>query len=137
MSSNQFVDPLTLLRVAPLVTSTAALLFSVDQYVFLDTFLAPQHRHKANEIVPSYFKAFFSKGIVTIFTLYPLSIATGIGNYHANPNGAWQWYAAGTALAAAHFAFVPIISKLDLRSFMSFLWNFGDSTSCRANGPPA
>ncbi|KAK8044983.1 hypothetical protein PG993_005007 [Apiospora rasikravindrae] len=117
MASGRFVDPMTLLRVTPLVTSTAAVMFSIDQYLFLDNFLAPAHRERANELVPSYFKTFFRKGIWIIMTAYPLSIATGVANVYrssggtaaAKLNGAGRWYAAGAALAFAHYAFVPSI----------------------------
>lgn len=114
---------MTLLRVTPLVTSTAAVVFSADQYLFLDTLLASPHRERANEIVPSYFKTFFGRGIWIILTAYPLSIATGVANVYrsgsaesslaaklsSSSNGAARWYAAGAALALAHFAFVPSI----------------------------
>lgn len=109
MASGKFVDPLTLLRVAPVITSTAALWFSVDQYLFLHTFLAPQHLQKAKEIIPSYFRTFFSRGIIAIFTLYPLSIAAGILNSYVHPNDAYAWYVYGTGLATMHFAFVPLV----------------------------
>ncbi|KAK7931831.1 hypothetical protein PG985_002543 [Apiospora marii] len=121
MASGRFVDPMTLLRVTPLVTSTAAVMFSADQYLFLDTLLAPPHRERANELVPL---TFFGRGIWIIMTAYPLSIATGVANVYQSSgggssiaaklssggnNGAARWYAAGAALALAHFAFVPSI----------------------------
>ncbi len=110
MASKAFFDPLVLLRIAPVVTSTLAMRFSHDQYLFLDNFLAPEHRAKANEIVPSYFTTFFMKGIWDIGILYTLTPATGISNFYARPNGAWKWYAAGTALAVFHLAFAPFVS---------------------------
>ncbi|KAK8069394.1 hypothetical protein PG994_006010 [Apiospora phragmitis] len=97
-------------------------MFSVDQYLFLDNILVAPHRERANEIVPSYFKTFFRKGIWIIMTAYPLSIATGVANVYRSSggsaaaklssgsnNGAGRWYAAGAALALAHYAFVPSI----------------------------
>ncbi|KAK6073401.1 hypothetical protein SCUP234_08740 [Seiridium cupressi] len=109
MASKAFFDPIVLLRAAPLVTSTSALWFSLDQYTFLNNFLRPEHHEKANELVPSYFKTFFPGGAAHIFLLYGISISTGAANFWGKPNGAWRWYAAGTALAATHFAFVPKI----------------------------
>ncbi|KAK9779995.1 putative Integral membrane protein [Seiridium cardinale] len=70
----------------------------------------PEHDEKANELVPSYFKTFFPGGAARIFLLYGISISTGAANFQGQPNGAWRWYAAGTALAATHFAFVPKIN---------------------------
>ncbi|KAI0448935.1 hypothetical protein F5B21DRAFT_496011 [Xylaria acuta] len=109
MASKAFFDPLVLLRIAPVLTSTMAMRFSHDQWLFLDNFLAPGVRERANEIVPPYFKAFFMKGIWEIGILYTLTTATGISNICSKPNGAWKWYAAGTALAFSHMAFVPFI----------------------------
>ncbi|KAI1342347.1 hypothetical protein F5Y15DRAFT_412856 [Xylariaceae sp. FL0016] len=110
MASRAFFDPIVLLRVAPLITSGLAMRFSHDQWFFLTTFLAPEHRDRANELVPSYFKKFFETGIKEIMVLYTLTPALGITNFWARPNAAWKWYAAGTALAVFHMAFVPLIA---------------------------
>ncbi|KAI0803892.1 hypothetical protein GGR55DRAFT_380547 [Xylaria sp. FL0064] len=109
MASKAFFDPLVLLRVAPVVTTTMAMRFSHDQYFFLGNFLAPPHRDKANDIVPSYFTTFFMRGIWDIGILYTLTPAIGITNFYSHPNGAWKWYAAGTALALFHLAFAPFV----------------------------
>ncbi|KAI0399503.1 hypothetical protein F4802DRAFT_602938 [Xylaria palmicola] len=110
MASRSFFDPLVLLRVAPVLTSTMAMRYAHDQWLFLDNLLAPPHRDKANEIVPSYFKTFFMRGIWDIGILYTLTMATGITNLSTRTAGAaWKWYAAGTALAVAHMAFVPFV----------------------------
>ncbi|KAI0867593.1 hypothetical protein GGS24DRAFT_507661 [Hypoxylon argillaceum] len=109
MASKAFFDPLVLLRVAPVLTSTMAMRFSHDQWLFLENFLVPDHRERANEIVPSYFKAFFRKGIWEIGILYSLTTATGISNIYSRQGGAWKWYAAGTALAFFHMAFAPFV----------------------------
>ncbi|KAI1183519.1 hypothetical protein F5B17DRAFT_443378 [Nemania serpens] len=109
MASKAFFDPLVLLRVAPVLTSTMAMRFSHDQWLFLENFLVPEHRDKVNAIVPSYFKTFFAKGVWDIGILYTLTTATGISNVASKHGGAWEWYAAGTALAFLHMAFVPFI----------------------------
>ncbi|KAI8632931.1 hypothetical protein F5Y19DRAFT_419533 [Xylariaceae sp. FL1651] len=111
MASKAFFDHIVLLRMAPVLSSALAIRFSHDQWLFLDCFLAPGHREKANEIVPSYFKTFFGRGIWDIGILYSLTTATGICNFYSRPNDAWKWYAAGTALAVFHMAFVPWIMK--------------------------
>ncbi|TGJ78924.1 hypothetical protein E0Z10_g9838 [Xylaria hypoxylon] len=109
MASKPLFDPLVFLRLAPVLTSTMAMRFSHDQYLFLDNLLAPEHSEKAKEIVPSYFTTFFMRGIWDIGILYTLTTATGITNFYSRPNGAWKWYAAGTALALFHMAFVPFV----------------------------
>lgn len=118
MASGAFFDPLVLLRVAPVLTSTMAMRFSHDQWFFLDNFskVAPEHRQKVNEIIPSYFTTFFMRGIWDIGMFYTLTPATGFTNFYSRPNGAWKWYAAGTALAILHLAFAPLVStSLSLR----------------------
>lgn len=112
MASGAFFDPITLLRAAPLVSSTAALCFSYDQYLFLNNFLRPEHRDEANSLVPSYFATFFMRGLPQLLMFYGVSIGAGAANIWGKPNGASRWFAAGTALAFAHFAFVPKISTL-------------------------
>ncbi|KAF3019693.1 hypothetical protein E8E14_006592 [Neopestalotiopsis sp. 37M] len=108
MASRAFFDPITLLRAAPLISSTAALTYSFDQWNFLANFLRPIHYDNFNTLVPPYFATFWPVGLAQILVLYGVTIGTGIANVR-QPNGAWQWYAAGTTLAFAHFAFVPKI----------------------------
>lgn len=111
MASKQFFDPLTLLRVAPVVSSSAALWFSHDQYFFLNAFLRIEEHEKAGSVIPLYFRKFFPAALVPIFTLYGVSIGTGIGNAWARPatTPAHIWYACGAAFALAHFTFVPAV----------------------------
>ncbi|KAI1881122.1 hypothetical protein JX265_001362 [Neoarthrinium moseri] len=109
MASKAFFDPMVLFRVAPLVSSTFALRFSVDQYSFLNVLLAQEHREDAKHIIPSYFRIFFRNGIWHIGVLYGVSFGSGIANFFSKPNAAWRWYAAGTALTLAHMAFAPKI----------------------------
>ncbi|KAI1769404.1 hypothetical protein GGR53DRAFT_474187 [Hypoxylon sp. FL1150] len=119
MASGQFFDPLTLLRVAPLVTSTASLVIAGDSHLFLASFLSlsPQRRQQVNELAPRYFEAFFWRGLPAIFATYGLSVALGAANAYSRSSPvssrawawAWAWYAGGSAFALAHFAFVPKI----------------------------
>lgn len=112
MASNAFFDPITLLRVAPLVSSTATCWFSVDLFIFLGTFLDPAHHKKANEVVPSYFKVMLSATMLPVMTLHSITIGTGISNAWGRPTEGWRWYTAGTALVFFHMAFGPMICKL-------------------------
>ncbi|KAI1410728.1 hypothetical protein F5Y13DRAFT_167226 [Hypoxylon sp. FL1857] len=111
MASGAFFDPLTLLRVAPLVTSTASLVIANDSHIFLSSLVSlKKQRAQVNEIAPRYFEAFFWKGLPLIFGTFGLSIAFGLTNIYSKPYAASRgWYAAGTALGLLHFAFVPKI----------------------------
>ncbi|KAI0169079.1 hypothetical protein GGR52DRAFT_553689 [Hypoxylon sp. FL1284] len=111
MASGQFLDPSTLLRIAPVVTSTASVMIAWDSHLFLSSLvgLAPQRRTQVKELAPRYFEAFFWRGLPAIFGTFGLSAALGTANARsAAPSASW-WYAAGSALALVHFAFVPKI----------------------------
>ncbi|RYP81821.1 hypothetical protein DL770_005776 [Monosporascus sp. CRB-9-2] len=109
MASRQFFDPLTLLRVAPVVSSSAALWFSHDQYFFLKVFLRIEERDKVKPVVPAYFRKFFNGGLSRLLPLYAITIGTGIANSYSRPAAAHLWYACGAAFALAHFTFVPAV----------------------------
>ncbi|KAJ1326889.1 hypothetical protein MN608_08337 [Microdochium nivale] len=119
MASGLFFDPTVLVRVAPLVTSTMAMRFSHDQYFMLRALLADGHRNRANDLVPSYFRTFFTAGIWDIATLFTFSTAAGLANVFGVSSGmlavgaaapsSRNWYIAGTALVVLHMAFVPKI----------------------------
>ncbi|KAI8964551.1 hypothetical protein F5Y11DRAFT_315990 [Daldinia sp. FL1419] len=110
MASGLFFDPLTLLRVAPLVTSTASIVIAGDSHIFLNALVSHKQRGKVNEVAPRYFEAFFWTALPCIFVTYGASVTLGLVNSYSRSYAAsWNWYAAGSALAFAHFAFVPKI----------------------------
>jgi hypothetical protein len=115
MASGLFVDPTTLLRVAPLVSSSAAVWFCYDQWMYYGTFLHRDVKQKTNDILPAYWNAHISKGLAGIFSLYGLSAATGLANAlsrggrPAAPGS--RWYLAGACLSVAHFVFVPWVAE--------------------------
>ncbi|KAI1457009.1 hypothetical protein F4805DRAFT_203836 [Annulohypoxylon moriforme] len=113
MASGLFLNPLTLLRVAPLITSTASLTIAADSHLFLSSLvsLKDQQRSTVNKIIPRYFETFFWRGLPSIFVTFGLSIAFGVTNaYGRRSAAAWAWYAGGSAFSLAHFAFVPMIA---------------------------
>ncbi|KAK1767709.1 hypothetical protein QBC33DRAFT_55676 [Phialemonium atrogriseum] len=110
MASGQVFDPLVLLRVAPLVTSSFSLWYCVDQHMFYNNFIIPTNRAKGNDILPSYWKSFLAPGLGCIFSLYGLSGGAAIANTYAAA-GTSRWYGIGAVFTAAHFLFVPAVSK--------------------------
>jgi len=96
---------LSLLRLAPLIGTTAALWFSIDIQLFLRTFEELSDRQAANAVVPAYFKASFHKGAVVGRPLYLAILVTGLANVFVQPTDAWVWYAAGAAAGFVPFAF--------------------------------
>lgn len=113
---------LMLLRVAPLLTSTSHLTYTISEDLYLRPFgsLRPDLRSEANRLIPAYRDRWFPRSLVVIFTLYPLGIAAAVANLvvegsrldisgtsGTNHRIAGYLYAAGAFFAALHFAFGP------------------------------
>ena len=117
---------LAVLSVAPLLSSTASLIFTFSEDIFLRGFVhaSPtpaevQLRHHANRILPTHLNHFFRPGLTIIFTTYPLSIATAAANIArhdtqvnisglgATAKAAAGFYIAGLAFSVLHFPFGP------------------------------
>ncbi|RDW71018.1 hypothetical protein BP6252_07581 [Coleophoma cylindrospora] len=114
MASKLFFDPLVLLRVAPLITSTASLMFAADEHFFLTKFLAPEDREKSNAILPGWFSRMFHSGVIIVIGLNTLTTGTSIANLvfksESLASTGRQFYTAGLAFGLAHYLFVPIIA---------------------------
>lgn len=110
MASRAFFDPINLLRLAPLVTSTCTLMYAFDEYMFLSTFLHRDHRKQSNAILPSWFKRWFEKGIFVVVGLNAATIIITLFNiFSAYNQEIRKWYWAGLGFTIAHLAFVPVI----------------------------
>jgi len=111
MASGLITNPMTLLRVAPLVSSSFSLWFCIDQHIFFSNFINEKNRAKSAAILPSYWATFVKPGLVAIFGLYGVSIAAAVTNLYkgAAPSG---WYKIGAAFSAAHFLFAPFIAPV-------------------------
>ncbi|OQE20515.1 hypothetical protein PENSTE_c013G08305 [Penicillium steckii] len=115
MASGLILDPRTLLRTAPLVTSTCTLWYSLDQDFFLNVFLHSDHKERSNQIVPSYFRVFFGPATVRVLGILTLTLTGGgynilSGRRSAPGSASIAWYTAGTLFAASHLLFVPAIA---------------------------
>lgn len=108
------LTPLFLLRIAPLLTTNASLMFSIDEYFFLSIFLHPSILPQSNTILLKYFTFFFNRGIFIILSLYLLTIGTAtailtIESAGLQAEGSDWWYGAGLAFTFGHFVFIPWI----------------------------
>ncbi|CAD0084262.1 unnamed protein product [Aureobasidium vineae] len=115
MISCQFFDPVVLLRVAPLVTSSAALSYCWAQNVFISIFTRHKNRDKSNPLLPTYIGDWFYGYTGQLIATYTTTILTASANlyYHGQvlaASGSAKWYTAGAVLSAAHFAFVPAVA---------------------------
>jgi hypothetical protein len=117
MASLRFYDPIVLLRVMPLVSSTCTLLFASDQDFFLGIFNRPETRTKSRPLLPSYFDTFFRRGVVFVVGCLSVTTCASIANLYVRKpalvarQSGW-WYVATGALSTGHLLFVPWIAPL-------------------------
>lgn len=115
MASGLFFDPLKLLRIAPLLTTTSSLVYAWDEHWYLSGFLHSKHQEETKKILPSYFRRFFEQGIFVIAGLNTLTISTAITNLLTDRPvldrlQSSRWYWAGLGFTVCHFLFVPLIA---------------------------
>ncbi|RMZ76369.1 hypothetical protein DV738_g4978, partial [Chaetothyriales sp. CBS 135597] len=115
MASGLFFDPVKLLRVAPLLTTTSLLVYAWDEHFYLSGFLHNEHKAEVEKILPSFFRRFFEQGIYVILGLNALTVSTTIGNLLTESAaldrlGSSKWYWAGLGFTACHFVFVPLVA---------------------------
>ena len=104
MATGAFVDPIKVLRLAPLVTSTASLAFAHDQDLFFSAWLHPSYRPEANALLPRWFHICLKRALRVIITLYPLSTLFAAANlYTCSEKSIRIWYWSGLAFTAGHF----------------------------------
>ncbi|KAF3769764.1 hypothetical protein M406DRAFT_248376 [Cryphonectria parasitica EP155] len=113
MASGLFVDPATLLRLTPLISSTCTLWFAWDQRVMYGTFAHRDLEEQSKAILPLWWKKVLEIHDIER-VLFPLTVTSvtsiiNIRKYGSllRAKGSWAWYAAGAALAVGHLAFVP------------------------------
>lgn len=116
MASGSIVDPIVLLRAAPLVSSTCTLLYASDQDFFLGLLNRPGTREHSRRLLRPYFTAFFRRGVVFVVGCLAATTWSSIANLcvrrpalRARGPLAW-WYAAGAVLSAGHLLFVPFVA---------------------------
>jgi len=115
MSMLSSFDPMKLLRLAPLITSTASLMYGHDQHLFFSAFLHDSYRLEANKFLPSWFKICLKRAILPILTLYPLSITLATTNIYLSDQGssdARVWYWSGLVFTIGHFLFGKKAARL-------------------------
>ena len=108
MASGLLFDPLKLLRLAPLITSTATLMYAHDQHLFFGTWIHDSYRKEANTFLPRWFKICLQRAIVIIFTFYPVTMILAGANIYTGDSTnskATYFYWAGLSFTFGHFLF--------------------------------
>lgn len=103
---------MALLRVTPLVLSSASLMFSWSQDISLQAFLHDSLRgdsaHPSGKILPRYLPAFMKPGIWGIgLTYLPATVLCTFNGLSAQGLEIRQLYFAGAVLSMAHFCWGP------------------------------
>ena len=98
----------SLLGVAPLITSTASLMYAHDQDLFFRAFLDGKYRTKADNLLPPWMGVCLRRAFKIIGILYPSTILLALANTNIF-TGRWDdgtiFYWAGLAFTVAHFAY--------------------------------
>ncbi|KAA8917266.1 hypothetical protein TRICI_000604 [Trichomonascus ciferrii] len=116
MASRDIFDPIKLLRVAPVLTTTATVVYGLNERLYLGVFVRKEQQAKANAILPGYFDVLFRKGVKYVVTGYTSTIGFALANLvggsyaMAKSSPSTQLYWTGLGLAALHFAFVPLVA---------------------------
>ncbi|KAJ6581544.1 hypothetical protein B0H19DRAFT_511635 [Mycena capillaripes] len=101
---------LKLLRLSPVISSTASLIWAYDEYSFLSSWMNPSYRTQADALLPPWFKTWAPKGTRVLFTSFPMSLIAGIANtftHRASLQTAGVFYWLGVFFTAAHFFYGP------------------------------
>ncbi|KAF4160359.1 hypothetical protein CNMCM8927_004817 [Aspergillus lentulus] len=116
MASGLIFDPLQLLRVAPLATSTGSLVHALVELFTNSAFLQPSIRKSSDAVLPKWYTYVFNRQIVSVLALNLATISTGLSNIllsrsrSALPLSRTTFYWAGVAGAVAHLFFVPFVA---------------------------
>ena len=92
---------IALLRLAPLLLSTATLTFAHDHDLFFRAFLAPRLTSQSTAIIPPFVDTYMARGGLTIFTLYPSTLILAL----VNARSVGFWYGLGAAFTVGHFLY--------------------------------
>lgn len=102
---------LNLLRLAPLVISTASVMCGVDQTTAIRPFAQPSLAKTGGPVLPHWFPGFFNRTIAVVGISYPLAFGTALLNtwkYGATLEPTTKYfYWAGMVFSAGHFLYGP------------------------------
>ncbi|KAK9369880.1 hypothetical protein V1509DRAFT_619388 [Lipomyces kononenkoae] len=115
MVSQVVFNPIAILAVAPLISSSCTLWYAADQMHFLRVFTSPTNRPKSDAILPTYFKEFLAAGLPRVIGLLAVTFWTVVANYYCRydslvATGSLRWYQAGATFAVSHLLFVPFVA---------------------------
>ncbi|KAL4897745.1 putative integral membrane protein [Aspergillus ambiguus] len=115
MASGLVFDPIRLLRVAPLASSTASLIYATTELIVNNGLLQPEIRPASNRILPRWYSYMFHRGIWIVVGLNMTTVWSSIASLwldsrrsNARPSSPFYWV--GLAGAVGHLLFVPWVA---------------------------
>ncbi|PHH60911.1 hypothetical protein CDD81_1022 [Ophiocordyceps australis] len=115
MASGAFFDVKTALLMAPLLSSTASLVYAWDQHLLTRPLTRPEAQPYGNMVLPAYWRVMLPRGVAQVLCLLGLTAGTaaaalvGNGQLVAARHAA-GWYMGAAALAVGHLGFVPLVA---------------------------
>lgn len=116
MASGAIFDPMRLLRVAPLISSTGSLVYATSELLNNSAFLQPAIRKESNAVLPKWYSFVFNRGvgIVLLFNITTTSTTIAnlwLGHRGSAPSLSTKLYWAGLVTAFGHLVFVPWVAR--------------------------
>lgn len=110
---------LNLVRLAPLIISTASVMCQIDQTAAIRPFAQPTLAKSGGVVLPYWFPIFLTRTIPVVVLSYPLAFGTALLNtwkYGATlDNTTKYFYWAGMVFSAGHFLYGPSAVKIIVR----------------------
>lgn len=108
---------LTFLRILPVLSTSSYLTFTAAEDLYFRPYLLPSVVPAADNVLPQYITAWYSSGMVLIFTIYPLTWVSAIANLPVDglvhkSLAAFILYALGLAFSIGHMLWGPRAMRL-------------------------
>lgn len=106
---------MSILHLVPIITSTVSLWFAFDQYFFLGIFLRKDVEPSAKHVLTPYWNTMIGTGLGYVIAPLVGTMTSTATILHTTSTellqekGSYYWYITSIALAAGHFAFVPVV----------------------------
>jgi hypothetical protein len=113
MASGVVFDPMRLLRIAPLITSTGSLVFATSELLHNSAFLQPKCVKRTEVMLSPWYSYVFKRGVGIVLFFNIATTSTAIANLWLERRSpalsplSIKLYTTGLACAIGHLAFVP------------------------------
>lgn len=116
MASGIVFDPMRLLRLAPLISSTGSLVYATSELLHNTAWLQPAIRKESNPVLPKWYSFVFNRGVGIVLLLNITSTSTAAANLWLEHPGSTsslstKLYWAGLVSAVGHLVFVPWVAR--------------------------